>query len=991
MSTTIPLQRRPRRVTLSAASGQTVFSYTDQGPIWDAADVVVKRRTAGETGFAVVTSGYAVTVLGTTGAQVTFAVAPRASAAAPAVDIRIESRRVASRTTDVTRQQRIHGPSMDLELDRNVTDSQEQRRDIDDLQARALLLSETGNEPEYWSLGDRPLRDIGDPVLAGDAVTLRYLDAANGALRGYVDAGDAGERAYAEQLVAGVVGGHGAFQGDASGAIVRTFQDKMRDSVSAKDFGARGDGVTDDTAALLAAFNSGVPVMVPPGVYMVDMIRPTGKVSLNFMPGAVLKLRRAPTTPAGTINAVLWIDGAAANGSSVRGLEIDGNRTALQAGHSTAAVWIGLRITNCDDISVTDLYVHDVATHALFFQTGKRWRISNVKVTRSAQAMALSLITDVMVRGLHCSDISNAGFSTWQHVWEINSIWDFVFSDWTCIGYFPDGAGLDALCLVFTASRLFRGHISNMICKDYTGTHPAGSMGFSISGGTDVVVHGLLVDNFDNLVEINGADRIWIDGFEVRGRYRTAAVADFGIKISNVGYDYTWTGALDYLMNAGAKDVTLSNGLVHGCNVNVRLLSEGTKFQNVKILGAKQYGIIVGAPNGEGSTMFPNAPRPYMGRHRFDRCEFSYSGYSGALAWQVDDVEFADCSARGNGNAAAPIDAAGLLVSTNANNVRIVGGDFDAGAWTDTVSFKPGATTGQANEYVVQIVPASKIGLGQRLLITNGGGPGVNITGYVSDIFGNNVKLAVRSGAATFSDSGNLTALTGTVTISGYTMTGTGTLFTTELTKRTWIKIGSLYYMVAQVVSNTVARLDSAYPAVSTPSAAAKIVCTVTAVATQANHVLIQASATAVFLNARYYGASTGAAVVVEAGSQAAMAAGSRLPVDGPSIAVPAGTETTIFGGATDKWKITDLKINSSGVTYSGGTNSVRLRTISGGSYQDDWTLAGVMSLNPVYNAGVTWRPALGGTQTVTALVGAASGTATMQVRAMIEKTGVDA
>ena len=38
-----------------------------------------------------------------------------------------------------------------------------------------------------------------------------------------------------------------------TGAVTATIQDKLRESVSAKDFGAVGDGVTDDSAARSAS------------------------------------------------------------------------------------------------------------------------------------------------------------------------------------------------------------------------------------------------------------------------------------------------------------------------------------------------------------------------------------------------------------------------------------------------------------------------------------------------------------------------------------------------------------------------------------------------------------------------------------------------------------------------------------------------------------------------------------------------------------------
>ncbi len=55
-----------------------------------------------------------------------------------------------------------------------------------------------------------------------------------------------------------------------SGAVARTDLAKMREVVSVKDFGATGDGVADDTAAItaaLAALASGGTLFFPPGTY----------------------------------------------------------------------------------------------------------------------------------------------------------------------------------------------------------------------------------------------------------------------------------------------------------------------------------------------------------------------------------------------------------------------------------------------------------------------------------------------------------------------------------------------------------------------------------------------------------------------------------------------------------------------------------------------------------------------------------------------------
>lgn len=64
------------------------------------------------------------------------------------------------------------------------------------------------------------------------------------------------------------------FQQAGAGAVSATVQAKLREIVSVKDFGAVGDGVTDDTAAFLAAYSVtsvGGRIVVPgPGPYIVS-------------------------------------------------------------------------------------------------------------------------------------------------------------------------------------------------------------------------------------------------------------------------------------------------------------------------------------------------------------------------------------------------------------------------------------------------------------------------------------------------------------------------------------------------------------------------------------------------------------------------------------------------------------------------------------------------------------------------------------------------
>lgn len=59
------------------------------------------------------------------------------------------------------------------------------------------------------------------------------------------------------------------FTATPTGAVNRTLSSKLNDRLNGKDFGATGDGVTDDTVALQAALDAQIPVSLDPGIYRV--------------------------------------------------------------------------------------------------------------------------------------------------------------------------------------------------------------------------------------------------------------------------------------------------------------------------------------------------------------------------------------------------------------------------------------------------------------------------------------------------------------------------------------------------------------------------------------------------------------------------------------------------------------------------------------------------------------------------------------------------
>jgi len=80
----------------------------------------------------------------------------------------------------------------------------------------------------------------------------------------------------------------GAFTPSGAGGVQRTVENKLRDVVSVKDFGAVGNGVTDDTAALNAAIaacqaTSSTSLFFPSGIYRIQSTIVLGSIGIAFI------------------------------------------------------------------------------------------------------------------------------------------------------------------------------------------------------------------------------------------------------------------------------------------------------------------------------------------------------------------------------------------------------------------------------------------------------------------------------------------------------------------------------------------------------------------------------------------------------------------------------------------------------------------------------------------------------------------------------------
>ena len=142
-------------------------------------------------------------------------------------------------------------------------------------------------------------------------------------------------------------------------AVTRTVENKIRDIVSVKDFGAIGDGVTNDTAAIQAAINSGASrVIVPKGKY-----KCSGTIEIKNVKGFILEGDSAAIVAIGTTyegNSTFIFD-SAPNGTN--GLLVE--------------TFVGVRVAN---ISISQNRSGTGGGYGIYLKGGHDFQLDNVKV-----------------------------------------------------------------------------------------------------------------------------------------------------------------------------------------------------------------------------------------------------------------------------------------------------------------------------------------------------------------------------------------------------------------------------------------------------------------------------------------------------------------------------------------------------------------------------------------------------------------------------------
>jgi hypothetical protein len=153
-----------------------------------------------------------------------------------------------------------------------------------------------------------------------------------------------------------------------AGAVATTVDAKLKGIISVKDFGAIGDGTTDDTGAIAAALLTGRVVSFPEGTYL------TGPIVVNTFQGlriygsskygTTIKLKNGSND-----HLISFVTGAAS--CSIRGITLDQNSDNQSGGH-------GVRLGGVNGLVMDDFIIKNCRTYGIGTQAGTN---KNVKIT----------------------------------------------------------------------------------------------------------------------------------------------------------------------------------------------------------------------------------------------------------------------------------------------------------------------------------------------------------------------------------------------------------------------------------------------------------------------------------------------------------------------------------------------------------------------------------------------------------------------------------
>ena len=599
-------------------------------------------------------------------------------------------------------------------------------------------------------------------------------------------------------------------------------------------YGAVGDGITDDTAALQAMFNAGGNIYIPGKTYMATNIVISARVNVVCHPAAILKKREA-----GASNSILIEWGAGSAGSAWVGGTIDGNRSALEASYvwSYYDGWFGM-VCNRPLVRIENVTFSNWSGKPFWF--GGDYMIARNNVAEDCGCDALfawrrfgggaelvrptdgSGCVGQYVDGLFAKRTDNNGKSgVFVHAIDIQGAKNGVYKNLQVIAQDGDTSSASSWASGITAEGcegcLFEGWI-----YESPTTETLVHLAFSLLDNVNCqLINPMAFNIAGQALEMNACVDCHIRGGVLDGNYRASAAVGVG---SDTSHGLTFYAGAWNTPQRNAKSLAGNSG----CSITGTIIKRFTSGGNIRsytidMVGVQSYGHLKDGMNfleQQLTTYFPGAVAPQLPRVSLTGCTFARNGRRGVNGASFDRLVMVGGTVNDNGqDTTATTDQRVGLTGSAGDLLSVTGSDMsDTQAWTvtDGISFQPGASDANNQLLVFNLAPG-RFDVGQYIKLLNA--TGADLTAKVIDIDPNDVVTLQCAGATTLTNAA-ATNLTGTWTGSTTTLTGSGGAATTEITGQTMITYGTEWRRVVNVTNNNSITIDEAF---STPLSGATL------------------------------------------------------------------------------------------------------------------------------------------------------------------------
>lgn len=632
----------------------------------------------------------------------------------------------------------------------------------------------------------------------------------------------------------------------------RTLADRFGDVVNVKDFGAVGDGVTDDQEAFDKAILSGVKsIFIPDGEYIINGLFIDRPVNILASDGAIIKRNHwnrtyyadrsmygslLTTNPQSRSGLVTLFSGA--SGSVITGGTWDMNAWAhideynvndvkaiaeLDSNYDFQCV-IFSRYAN--DLKIENVTLRGATSRAFNIQNSDRSVFRNIRMLDSEGGFQISIGNYLTIENLYCERISNrirhasddSGWNTnseylitYQHnsvlrQTNYSNIRGIIFN-----GYAPlEGTGTEPNPCMLTLERPEHSNISDIVMSGRVNVENVISVGLSMLGCNDVNVSNLDIHDHVLSIDAEGCVDCHIDKFHIDNNWYTGNYDSscMGLQIGNGAWaQHGNDSGTDMFMAAQSRNVSVTNGEIHNAYVGVELQASNAIFQNVHVRGCYVgYNLREVDERGVHLDSLNN---------NFVNCSASYCGKCGVQIYSQGNIRLDDISLFGNGwdGGLEVKNRAGIYIGGNAEycevtNCRLFneksihkkkGFSFAPGV-PETIKYGTNrypyrftfASPDPTQFQVGQAIEAAKLFNGENLYC--------HVLKVLRDSITVGWTLALDKLEP---QSDQLVPLTGTVSNDGKTVTGTNSKFSTEIVGTTYMKIGDDYCMVARVNSDS--------------------------------------------------------------------------------------------------------------------------------------------------------------------------------------------